>query len=146
MWPHLRCLGEIVKEEEMNEAMQWFNRKTSETFPWRNPAFKKRSLNCNFTHHSSLIAFFLNLSYVWTDATIDRIIWRKKNRTQGEVLSSNLLEDRKRVLCPKDEVVYHTNKNDDKLKFQFLSSHRLWKNESIIGLSAYIQAGYYREP
>ena len=89
--------------------------KTSKNFPWRGPAFNKRSLNCNFTYHSSFIAFFLTLSFVWTDATIDRIIWRKKNRTQGEVLSSNLLEDRKRVLCPKDEVVYHSNKNDDKL-------------------------------
>lgn len=49
-----------VQEEEINEAKQWTNQKSSKNVPMKE-SFNKFSLNCNFTYHSSPNALFLNL-------------------------------------------------------------------------------------
>lgn len=49
-----------VQEEEINEAKQWINQKSSKNVPMKE-SFNKFSLNCNFTYHSSPTTLFLNL-------------------------------------------------------------------------------------
>ena len=49
-----------VQEEEINEAKQWTNQKSSKNVLMKE-SFNKFSLNCNFTYHSSPTALFLNL-------------------------------------------------------------------------------------